>query len=282
MPDLKYSPDAQRARAKIYEDYNDITIYVEDNSITYIYEEILKRLFQGAYRISAIIPLGGKEEVIKTYRQYKDENHKMKKFYILDGDFNRYIAPEEMIDDTCVYYLKSYSIENYIINEPGCRVFLKGKLKIFDEDINAIIQYDKWRNKVVSDFYELYLTFCAVQATCPNLPNCNQYRYNFIDQNSGFKNVENPIYDYLSSIGLDYSQVSKTIKSIKSRYNEVNGEDYFYLIDGKLLLKSLAYYLKRKIKTPFRDEDLRWTLVTNYSFESLEDLKRHINDCYPA
>lgn len=280
--ELKYSPDAQRARAKIYEDYNDITIYVEDNSIVYEYEEILKHLFKDKYHFSAIIPLGGKEEVFKTYRQYEKENHQKKYFYILDGDFNRYISPEEMIRDTCVYYLEAYSIESYIINEKGAKQFAKGKLKMTDDKVNSKIQFDMWRNRIVSDFHELYFVFCAIQAKELSLPNCEKYRYKYLNSKTGFKSVENPVEDYLEEVSLDYSIIEENVCCSKELYNTCHGEDYYYLIDGKLLLKSLYLYLKKVTNTSFRENDLRWALITSGNLDSLKELKQSIIACYPA
>ena len=97
---LEYSFDASLNRTLFYSEFNDINIYVEDINKEYEYETVFKRLLGDEYRISSIFCMGGKIGVIKAFEENKKQNINDLNFYIVDGDFDRYIFPEKMIKDS--------------------------------------------------------------------------------------------------------------------------------------------------------------------------------------
>ena len=88
---LEYSFDASLNRTLFYSEFNDINIYVEDINKEYEYETVFKRLLGDEYRISSIFCMGGKIGVIKAFEENKKQNINDLNFYIVDGDFDRYI-----------------------------------------------------------------------------------------------------------------------------------------------------------------------------------------------
>ena len=111
--DLLYSEEASATRALFYQGLNDINLFVEDKGMEYLYETIFKRLLGANYCISAIYALGGKTNVIARYHEFGDKLDDTPNFYIVDGDFDRYIHKEDMVNAPNFIYLQSYNIENY-------------------------------------------------------------------------------------------------------------------------------------------------------------------------
>lgn len=68
--DLIYSSEAEATRAILFQDVNDINIFVEDKNMEYIYEEIFNRLLGKEYKISAIFACGGKTKVKEFYSEF--------------------------------------------------------------------------------------------------------------------------------------------------------------------------------------------------------------------
>lgn len=99
--ELMYSSEASATRSLFYQGLNDINLFVEDAGLEYEYETIFKRLLKDKYCITAIFALGGKRNVKQKYAEFGRSMGGVKNFYIVDGDFDRYIAPEEMVSDAC-------------------------------------------------------------------------------------------------------------------------------------------------------------------------------------
>ena len=130
--DLQYSSSALLSRISFFDGLNDINLFVEDTDSQYIYETIFKRLLGEQYNIQTIFPCGGKPAVKEMYLERGCNTDGIKNVYVVDGDFDRLLFPEEMIDDPQFVYLKMYNIESCLINESGLCNLVKSKLKCLD------------------------------------------------------------------------------------------------------------------------------------------------------
>jgi hypothetical protein len=277
--ELFFSEEAELNRYLFYSDLNDINFFVEDKDKEYEYETIFSRLFGEQYHISSIFAAGGKLGVKKAFNEYGefDSNNPNKvNVFIVDGDFDRYIRNEEMIENSHFIYLKYYNIENYFIDKEATLKFAKGKLHLRDLEVQQKVKYDEWREKIVSQAQKLFLLYCAVQSKLPSEPNVARNEYLFIDEKSGFEK-ENAYKKYRDSILEKDSDILLEVEVIKSKYEQINGEDYYGLICGKFLLTSLYVYLKGKCKGSFSREDLRWTLINEFDTGSLKYIKEQVD-----
>ena len=160
--DLMYSSEASANRYLYYQELNDINIFVEDAGKEYEYETIFKRLFGNQYSISTIFAVGGKRNARIRYEEFGSEsqgNPCVKNFYIVDGDFDRYIDPENLINDPCFIYLKTYNIENYFLDEEACIQFAKGRLRCLDRVASGKINFSFWRDTIVEQASKLFLCY---------------------------------------------------------------------------------------------------------------------------
>lgn len=268
---LKFTEDAELNRYLFYRDLNEINFFVEDKNKEYEYETIFERLFDGKYKITSIISANGKLGVKKAFEEFGEvdvNNRNKNNFYIVDGDFDRYIHSEEMIDNDHFIYLKYYNIENYFIDEYAICKFSKGKLHMVDRKVKEKVQYSVWRERIVDQSKRLFLLYCAVQKKLPMIQNVARNEYKFIDCKTGFEreNGYQSYYDYIIALDPD---IDVEVALIKNEYESINGEDYYGFICGKFLLVSLYVYLSRIIKKSFTKEDLRWGLLCEFDVSKL-------------
>lgn len=265
---LSFSPEAKDIKFLFYHGLNDFNLFVEDTHDEYLYETLIKRLLEGyKYNLNDIFPLGGKQGVIKHYMQYGAEQDGIKNFYIVDGDFDRYIKSENMINDKCFLYLHAYNIENYFIDEEACLKFVKGKWQLRDSEVKRKLNFNFWRTKITDQAKKLFLCYCSIQKYNPEIVNVSRGPYAFID-NTGFER-ESAFDDYYNQILEKDPQIDIHMSEIESIYEQVYGTDYFYFICGKFLLTSLSCYIKSIKRKPFENEDFKWFLVNNFDITKL-------------
>lgn len=277
--ELNFSNEAELNRYLFFSDLNDISFFVEDKDKEYEYETILSRLFGDKYRIAAIISAGGKQGVKAAFDEFGEcdkYDSNRKNVYIVDGDFDRYVCPEEMIENPNFLYLKYYNIENYFIDKSAVLKFAKGKLHLLDKDVKTKVQYDVWKNTIVDQSKKLFLLYCAVQRKLPGVPNVARKEYLFIDDKTGFEKADayKNYYDYI--VEMD-EQILTEVEIVKRKYEEINGPNYYGLICGKFLLISLFVYLKGICKCNFSKDELRWSLITDFDISSLKYIRERVD-----
>lgn len=274
--DLEYSEEAQAARFILYQGLNEVNLIVEDSDREYIYETIFKRMLGEQYNMSTIFAVGGKPAVIERYREFKSETGSIKNFYIVDGDFDRYIHKENMINDPCFIYLKTYNIENYFIDENACIEYSKGHLKCLDEDTKSKVDFNNWKTRIVSESAKLFLCYCYVQKFHPTIETLSRSSFLFLDYKTGFeRNGAYRKYWNDEILSLDTDAQNK-INEIDVLYKSINGNDYFNLICGKFLIDSLYTYLLNIFKRPYTKDDFMWYLINHFDISKLDYVKNAI------
>lgn len=276
---LEYSEQAELSRYLFYADLNEINIFVEDKNKEFEYESIFERLFAGEYKIASIIAANGKPGVKDAFFEFgeRDENNlSHKNFYIVDGDFDRYIYSEQMINNEHFIYLDYYNIENYFIDEKAVLKFAKGKLHRLDKDVSDIILFSNWKEKIVNQAKRLFLLYCAVQKVMPSQENVARNEYLFINHKTGFER-EGGYEDYYRLIASKQPDIDIHIEMIREVYENINGDDYFGLICGKFLLTSLFVYLEGKTHTKFSKDELKWWLINEFEVSNLNYIKEKVD-----
>lgn len=318
---FEYSENGLRNRSLFYGKDNDINIYVEDSGKRYIYEEIFKRLLGKNYRIESIFPLGGKKQVLKEYvRKGESGSNGNPNVFLVDGDFDRYIGYEsankndykgetndeselnnfisgKIFESKSVIYLKSYNIENYFIDENAIISHIKGILEKTDSEIFQILDYSKWRNRIVNESKDLFLIYCFIE----KYKNKYGYKYNgdnsklsiktvsrgafpFLDVKTGFKSnsneLENLYKEVKEALEIENPKMNLDceLKVIQQAYELNNGKDYYHLICGKFLLESLRKYLHDICNRKLDLQNFKWHLVLNFEINKLDYIKEKILD----
>lgn len=189
--ELQYSDDALDVRADMIDtDDSEIVVFVEDINKEYFYEKIFDRLFDNENMLLKPIGLGGKNKVISRFNENKekDENDY---FYLVDGDFDRYIGIE-LIEDDRFIYLEAYNIENYIIDENVVYNFLTGRLKKTKSEVRDLFDFNKWKQKIVDESKKLFLCYAFILSYLNNIEDSSiiiDKRYNA--RGNSFLSIEN-------------------------------------------------------------------------------------------
>lgn len=275
---LGYSDNALLSRYFFYKDINDINIFVEDKDKEYEYETIFERMFESKYCIKSIIAVGGKlnlEKAYNKYGKYDKENRSKINVYIADGDFDR-IIDIKMIDDQNFIYLESYNIENYFIDKKAAYLFAKGKLKRNDEEVKEMVDFDKWKEKIVEQSFKLFLLYSAIKKYHPSTPSVSRNEYLFINQKDGF---ETPgAYDklYLEISGI-ITDLDDKLEKIKEKYYNIYRGENSNIICGKFLQTSLYEHIRNLSRKTFTKDDFRWHLLCNFDINKLGYVKNRID-----
>lgn len=276
LDNLSYSQEALATRFILFQGLNSINLFVEDVGSEYLYETIFKRLLGDDYNIQAIFPQGGKPKVKECYLEFGEDTNGIKNFYIVDGDFDRYIHQNDMINSHCFIYLKAYNIENYFIDEKACIQFSKGHLKCLDNVAKSKVDFYNWKNRIVSESAKLFLCYCFVQKFHPTKGTLSRSSFLFLDQKTGFeKKGEYQKYWNQEILPLD-TRAQDKINEIDRIYKSINGNDYFNLICGKFLLDSLCAYLRNIFDDTFNKEEFKWHLVNHFDISKLYYVKQKI------
>lgn len=256
--DLFFSPEAAATRYYFYQDLNEINLFIEDLGKEYEYETIFKRLLGSEYSIETIFALGGKSNVIAKFREFGESSGGIENYYLVDGDFDRYLRPADMIQHPHFIYLDRYNIESYFLDQAACERFAKGKMKCLDKEVQEKVQFECWEKTIIEQAAKLFFCYCFVQKYHPEIENVMRSPYEFIDCSTGFERCDGAYKKYRNKLKAIDPDVDSRTQSIISDYEAIFGKDYLNLICGKFLLVSLYCHLKAVIRNTFTKDDLRW------------------------
>ena len=274
--ELRFSPEASANRSIFYQGLNDINLFIEDTDKEYEYETIFKRLLGKHYSISAIFALGGKPNVISKYKEFGEATNGIPNYYIVDGDFDRYVCPNEMVVNSHFIYLEAYNIESYFLDKTACERFAKGKLRCLDNEVEQKVSFKNWLSTIIGQATKLFLCYCFLKKYHPEIERVSRSPYKFIDEKTGLERTDGAYNSYEEGLRtLDPDFDSRT-QDIIRLYEGVNGTSYFNLICGKFLLTSLYCHLRAITRQNFRADDLRWYLIENFDTTSLNFVKNAI------
>lgn len=284
--ELQYSFNGIINSIKFFQDINQIHIVVEDKGKEAEYETIFKRLLGDEYNIEKIFAVGGKNNVKKCYEELKDDSS-LPLIFLVDGDFDRYIDYENMINDERFIYLKAYNIESYFIDEMASVHFVKRYMCSSDEEeIKNRVKFSLWYATIIQQAKDLFFLYCYLQKYKPEIPNVQRNSYLFIDYKTGFKRNDGAFERFQESIYESDQSVESRIKEIIDYYNTIHGNNYSYLICGKFLFNSLKCYLNNIVneelhkKCRIDDISLRWCLIDHFDLNKLLYIKNEIKAVY--
>lgn len=278
--ELVYSSDASMNRYVMLKNENTINFFVEDYGKEFEYETIFEKLFGNQYKIKSIFGVGGKRALIDTFYEFGPndiDNKDIKNIYIADGDFDFLLFPETMISSPNFIYLKTYNIENYFIDEKSVVDYCRGYYKLQKSEVIKKLKYHDWKQQIISIGASVFLTHCYVQKYKLGIKNVDKGPGFFIDEKTGFER-QNSFDLYIKEISefthLPIEEINENIECIRSKYIEINGENYEPLICGKFLMFSLANYILSLSSEKNLDfEKFRWFLISNINIDKLTYIK---------
>lgn len=271
--ELQFSDAALLSRISFFDGLNDINLYVEDVDSQYLYETIFKRLLGNQYSIQTIFPCGGKRAVKEMFSERGHSTDGIKNVYVVDGDFDRLLFAEEMIDDPQFVYLKMYNIESCLINEYGLCNLVKSKLKCMEAEAYERLNYTQWYHRIIAEAKELFLCYCYIQKFQLSIPNVNRSHYEFIDEKTGFKRTDGSFEKYKKDLYDAHPDAEAEINVIRQDFEGQFGTHYEILVCGKFLLSSLHTYLYTVVNKSIPKDDLLWCLANSFDVNILKYVK---------
>lgn len=277
--EMMFSADGEQNRYYFYTHINDINIFVEDKDKEFIYETIFKRMFKERYNIQSIFSVGGKPNLEKKFSEigmYDIDNENKKNIYIADGDFDR-IVGKKMIDNENFIYLFDYNIEDYLIDKRATHIFAKGKLKALDSEVENILTFDEWKEKIVEQSFKLFILYSTIQKYNANIQNVERSPYLFISSENGLEQVGR--YDkFYSTIEDEIDNLDEKLEEMKNTYKEIYNEDKSKIICGKFLITSLCCHIRKVTKSKFKTDDFIWDSVQHFDIRKLDYVKERIEN----
>lgn len=251
-----------------YSQFNEIEFYVEDIDQEHFYYNVLRKLFP-ILKFEKIFPLNGKTNVKNAARANLGNK---KKVYIVDLDFDHILGTIEDINN--LFYLKKYSIENYLISKPAIYEVVRTRdAKLKDSDIDSLFDFEKLLKSATKSLKELALSFIIIQKYSLGLAyhglNCSRdfdfstspprYRMSFIP-------------DYILSVEREL-KIRNNRYTLKSQTNRL--KKYF-----KDLIQAVSNIPGKYILTFIKDRLQSLNLINQMTIESFtymlsKDFKNH-------
>jgi hypothetical protein len=161
---------AKSALDVFFDGYNDVHFYVEDTGQQNAYHAILRRAFP-RLRLMQIFPLDGKSNVLQHARDTSGNSVLTKpRVYLVDKDFDDILG--RVVSLPGLFYLRKYSIENYLLDEEAVLSFVvESRPKTDREDLRRQLDFPRVHSEMLSDSERLFRLFVVVQSTGLNIPN---------------------------------------------------------------------------------------------------------------
>ncbi|MBZ4187436.1 DUF4435 domain-containing protein [Niabella beijingensis] len=198
----------------LYAQFNEIEFYVEDVEQEHFYFNILRNLFPDI-KFEKIFPLNGKSNVINGARMNTRDKRKI---YLVDLDFDHILGTIE--DVANLFYLKKYSIENYLCTKSAIYELIRSKTpKLKDADIDALFDLDSLLANCIYCLKELACSFIVIQK------HQLQHYYYVLNVNRDFVFDDPPVYrlnfvkDYLHEVEIRLKMKDRRF-SLNSQINK--------------------------------------------------------------
>ena len=157
---LRYSQKAIPALVRLYQRFNDITIFVEDATYTNMYRSYFGIMLDGKANIRKVLPLEGKNNVIEACKSGRYSKYEPA-IYLIDGDIDLLMGNTIEYHKN-LYRLELYCAENLLVSEKSIiEVAYDSSPDLQKIEIKKKLRYENWLCKIEKQMLPLYLTFAA-------------------------------------------------------------------------------------------------------------------------
>lgn len=280
---LRYSDAARELLPRFYAEYNDVTVFVEDEGDEIFYQKLLQNLFESSLRITRVFGVSGKENLFKKVIEYSEGKIIENAFFIADGDLDRMVEISAPPSDR-LHVLDEYCIENYLFEEDAvCLVVQEENPSKTLEQWKERVNFLAWLENTVNVLTPLFACFVFIQK-----------------HDLGKKNIGVGIGVLISNGGhrsLDVSKVKRYVQRTKKEIQkcyDVNYEKEILKIERKMgrtwqkrkrnicgknyLLPLLLFEIRRHCKRRLTVESVRFRLVKHCRLDTLLALRKQIED----
>lgn len=149
---------------RLFTDYNDIHVFVEDSGFENLYAELFRR---SGLNVRKVFSRNGKASVVEAARCCNDPRC----VYVVDSDWDDFLNITHSLANLVV--LEKYSIENYFIEYSGFRALVLADKPRGDlETLLSSGMFDSIVEDVSNSLRPLFECYLAIQAAQDKRPNC--------------------------------------------------------------------------------------------------------------
>jgi len=157
---------ALASKAVLYRPLQDIDIYVEDEGSEVFYTELLKRLVGRDARIAAVVPLRGRDNVIKKAQEYSASRPAL---FLIDGDLH-WLAGLSLPTHPHIYVHPCYCVENYLFCENAMiQIVVENQGSLKESDAKLALDWKTVRDRIEKHLVPLFIEFAVAFALCPEV-----------------------------------------------------------------------------------------------------------------
>ncbi len=201
---------------KLYDDYNDIHIFVEDAGFENLYKVLLKK---NGVRVENIFSKNGKESVLKAAESCLDT----KCVFIVDKDWDDLLDIASALKNVVV--LRMYSIENYLIDHNAFSGVVLGESPKLDIDNNFGENYfEEMLIDVSNKLRPLFECFASMQMIDERKKGCKHKPGHFQQKNNTCRPDELAISQFISDSRIEIPQYVKDYFSHKDLSKNGHGK----------------------------------------------------------
>ncbi|SEG41095.1 DUF4435 domain-containing protein [Sphingobacterium lactis] len=261
----------------MYKQFNEVDFFVEDIESEHMYFNIFKNVFSQV-KFEKIFPLGGKENVIEAAKKTVANKDKI---YFVDQDFDGIL--ETKCNYPNIFYLKKYSIENYLIQKESIFEIIRIKQPKFkDKEIEAIFDYKKLLFETTEFLKEMSIYFVVVRKFKLNDEYLKIIVHRDFDENTTSPYYKgNHIKNYIKQIETSLKSrdgrisINKHKKLIQNHFNTL--EACLNNIPGKYLLSIIKQRLiSKKLINANSDETFIYSLSKEFNPRIFNDIKLEV------
>lgn len=252
---LRYSPRALPAIVKIFENFNDLNLFVENTTSENVYKVFFQKLLPENTRVAKIFQCEGRLGVIsaasqKRYKQLKNS------FFMIDGDLyiltgEKYNVPKN------VFTLNMYCIENGLVCLKTAEdVAFEAEPKLSRAELEASLKIEAWFSGVVNKLTPLFIWYAVAMHFGAQITTSSRSGLSFLKPNSSLldsEKIKTRIHEIRTALQVEHGKqpVAAVLRSINKRAR--NQTDLANLISAKTYLLPLIGRHLRK-RTAFTDE----------------------------
>ncbi len=276
---LEYSPEGKDALPCFYRDYNDIDVFIEDDSLEIFYQEILGKLLNKSIKITRIFSTSGKSELLEKFHGYIESSEIDKAFFIVDPDFDHILGTMHP-SHARLHILDEYCIENYLFEEKAfisvCLEEKPGKRIDWDSKVN----YSAWLEGVTGQLTPLFACFIYTQKKGISEPNVGLGIGKFISGSPPSldpKRIDAFIVGFKCNAFIaEGSQQDIDLQQIVSAMGATSAERKRYISGKDFMFPLLSWELTRHTNKKIDHESLRFRIMKHCTLTSLHRLKMQI------
>lgn len=237
-------------------DLQEINIYVEDENSEIFYMELFKDLLDPQINIKKILPLNGRENVIKYCEIYSEQKPAI---FLIDADLY-WVRGDNQNKTIRLYQHDRYCIENYLFSENAIIeiIFETVANKTKDEIKHDLLWY-KVEENIKDTLIDLFIQFAiihkfekSVTTVKTGIKECfashKQDEYEISKENVEKLMATKQLEIVKKSIHKNYSKQSEIYKKIKQEVidNVDDLSEKIHIISGKHFLIHILYRIMKK------------------------------------